>query len=115
MIEIDEKSKSFDIDEIDNNGSLKVDGRTYLINVISTGHFIELEIKPDEEDKKEDEEEKGLDKFRKILKISSASPDGINANIDIKGLGISIIDEEPKELIYLSIYKINANIIRENK
>ena len=28
-------------------------------------------------------------------------------NVNIKGVGISLIDNEPKELLYISIYKLN--------
>lgn len=31
-------------------------------------------------------------------------------NIDLKGIGISLIDNEPKEILYVSIYKLNFMI-----
>lgn len=32
---------------------------------------------------------------------------GYTFGIDLKGVGISLIDNEPKELIYMSIYNLN--------
>jgi hypothetical protein len=35
---------------------------------------------------------------------------GYKYSIDLKGLGLSLVDNEPKEIMYLSVYKINFKI-----
>jgi hypothetical protein len=35
---------------------------------------------------------------------------GFTFGVDLKGVGISLVDNEPKEIIYLSIYKLSFMI-----
>jgi len=37
----------------------------------------------------------------------------MRAKIDLFGVGISIVDKEPREILYLSIYKIKADFSQE--
>lgn len=46
---------------------------------------------------------------------SNKRDNGIKLNIDLKGLGVSIVDKEPKELMYLSIFRIHVEGIRDVK
>ena len=41
-----------------------------------------------------------------MITESSKRDNGLKLNIDLKGLGVSIVDKEPKEIMYLSIYRI---------
>lgn len=37
----------------------------------------------------------------------------LKANLDLRGLGISIVDKEPKEVLYISLYRIRFKVEQE--
>lgn len=118
VLEIDGKTKEYEIDEIKEKDKFKVGKKTkYYVCVISTGFYRELEIKhySKAEVEKEDEDNAGVAALKGLTQIASTKSDGINATIKLEGLGISIVDAEPKEVIYLSIYMVELSVIQERK
>ena len=116
IIEINDKSQAYSIEEIEDKKPIISEGIKYYVRVISTGYFREVEIRQDKEVEEEDDgKNKGIKSMIKLGSFASTVSEGINLKINLKGLGISIVDEEPKELIYLAIYKIKGRVIKENK
>lgn len=116
ILEIDGVRESYEIDEIEDKKHFTAKRKTYYVSVISTGYFRELEIRPKrKEDEKEEELAKGKAFMRELILISTSSQSGLNLAVNLLGVGVSIVDEEPKELMFLSVYKIGVSAINELK
>lgn len=116
VLEIDGVRESYEIDEIEDKKHFSAKRKTYYVSVISTGYFRELEIRPKrKEDEKEEELGKGKAFMKELVLISSTNQSGLNLAVDLLGVGVSIVDEEPKELMFLSVYKIGVSAINELK
>jgi hypothetical protein len=117
VLEIDGKTKEYEIDEIKQKDTFKVGKKSYFISLVSTGYYRELEIRHSKVADIEEEEESnvGVAAMKSITKFAHTKSEGMNATIQLEGIGISIVDEEPKEIIYLSIYKIEISAIQELK
>jgi hypothetical protein len=48
--------------------------------------------------------------FLKDIMTAQISKQEQQIHINLKGIGISFVDSEPKEVLYISIYKINFEI-----
>ena len=44
--------------------------------------------------------------LKKMMLVKNSSKNAFKANLDLRGVGISIVDKEPKEILYISIFKI---------
>jgi hypothetical protein len=110
VIKIDGKKKEYDISDIGKKEKFKVGRSLYYVNVISNGYFREIEIRnvPYEE-----EVVTATQQLSNIIFSGLQRQEGMAINLDLKGIGISIVDEEPKEILYLSIYQILVSWINE--
>ena len=57
VLEIDGKTKEYEIDEIKEKASFKVGKKSYLVSLVSTGYYRELEIRHSKVADIEEEEE----------------------------------------------------------
>jgi hypothetical protein len=112
ILEIDGQRKEYDIDEIEEKKPFVIKKKKYYVEVKSTGYFRELEIR----DKKSNKDK--LDNPSRFLKSLMVSSSGQREErkicIDLRGIGISIVDKEPKEVMYLSIFRILMNLKQES-
>jgi len=46
------------------------------------------------------------------LLITRLRSSEMKANLKLKGIGVSFVDSEPKEVLYISIYKIHIEFIQ---
>ena len=76
----------------------------YTINLVSTGYFRELEIR--DKISKNNKHDSPTDMLRSFMVTKGLQKSELKASLDLKGVGISIVDKEPKEVIYLSLYRI---------
>lgn len=110
VLKINGKKQSYDISTIGKKASFSVDKKQYYIEVISTGYFREVEIR---KTPKKDGEVSSRDKFASMIFASLERSNGLDLKAKFLGIGLSVVDFEPKELIYLSIFKISFSIFRE--
>ncbi|CAI2359786.1 unnamed protein product [Moneuplotes crassus] len=110
ILEIDGQRKEYDLDEIKEKKDFVVKKKKYYIELISTGFFRELEIRDRVSSKNKAIKSKDL---LKSLMVAPRNRTGMKANLDLRGLGISFVDKEPKEVLYISIFRIIAKIERE--
>ena len=111
IIEIDGHKKEYDIDEIEEKKPLVIKKKKYYVEVKSTGYFREIQIR----DKKSNKEKLDNTRFLRSLMVSSSNKRSeLKASLDLRGIGISIVDKEPKEVMYLSIFKIKLNAKQES-
>lgn len=110
VIKIDGKKKEYDISDIGKKERFKVRGQSYYVNVISTGYFREIEIRnvPYEE-----QEASASQQLSDIIFSGLQRQEGMAIYLDLKGIGVSIVDDEPKEILYLSIYQILVSWVSE--
>lgn len=109
IIEIDGAKKEYDITELGDKPNFEAKHKKYYVKVISTGYFRELEIK----DRKHEAEKEKEQIFRNLLLAAGHTIDSFRMHIELEGLGVSLVDKEPKEIIYLSVYKIKAQATKE--
>jgi len=110
-IEIDGQKKEYDLDEIQDKKDFIIKKKKYYIKLISTGYFRELEIRDRVSNKGNFTNSK--DMLKSLMLVSKKNKTGMKANLDLRGVGISIVDKEPKEVLYISIFKIVAKIEQE--
>ena len=111
VLEIEGKNQAYTIDEIEDKKPIKIGGMKYYVSVILNGFYTEVQIRQ-YVDQEEDEESFNV---LSILSMADTKTRGMNLTMSFEGIGISFVDEEPKELIYLSIYKIDGSIIDETR
>jgi hypothetical protein len=106
IIEIDGQSKEYDLDEIQDKKDFVIKKKKYYVKLISTGYFRELEIR----DKLSNVGKTGnpSDMLKSLMLVSKRNRTGMKANLDLRGVGLSFVDKEPKEILYISIFKIVA-------
>eukprot|EP00344_Euplotes_crassus_P011103 CAMPEP_0197018198 /NCGR_PEP_ID=MMETSP1380-20130617/79966_1 /TAXON_ID=5936 /ORGANISM="Euplotes crassus, Strain CT5" /LENGTH=753 /DNA_ID=CAMNT_0042445389 /DNA_START=109 /DNA_END=2369 /DNA_ORIENTATION=- len=111
ILEIDGERKEYDLDEIQDKKDFVVKKKKYYIKLVSTGYFRELEIRDRISNKGNKTNSK--DMLKSLMLISKKNKTGMKANLDLRGMGISFVDKEPKEVLYISIFRILAKIERE--
>ena len=84
----------------------------YTVNLVSTGYFRELEIRDRVSTKKQGT---SADILRSFMVAKGLHKTEFKASLELKGVGISIVDKEPKEIIYLSLYRIYIKYANEVK
>lgn len=115
VIEIEGKKKSYEIDQIEDKDSFKVKKRIYFVSVITTGYFRDIEIRSQRDDKKEEKKESAVAAIREMMFLGASRQNAMYITVNLEGVGVSIVDEEPKEILFLSIYRIHASMINETK
>lgn len=86
------------------NKPFKAKKAQYIVNLVSTGYFRELEIRDRVSTKKR--QGNPTDVLKSLMLVKGLKKAQLSASLDLKGVGISIVDKEPKEIIYLSLYRI---------
>jgi len=83
------------------------------VEVKTTGDVRTVEIRSRAHDKatKPQEESNALAK----LLLKKLGRNDQKMQIDLRGLGVSVVDQEPKELMYISIFKINFSLQKWNE
>lgn len=111
IIEIDGQKKEYDLDEIQDKKDFVIKKKKYYVKLISTGYFRELEIR----DKISSQAlaKNPSDMLKSLMLVNKRDTTGMKAYLNLRGLGISIVDKEPKEILYLSIFKIDVKYISE--
>jgi hypothetical protein len=104
IVEIDGQKKEFDLDEIEDKKDFVIKKKKYYIKLISTGYFRELEIRDKVSSKAV--VKNTSDMLKSLMLTTHKNKTGIKAFLNLRGIGISIVDKEPKEVLYLSIFKI---------
>lgn len=84
----------------------------YTVNLVSTGYFRELEIRDRVSTKRQGT---SADMLRSFMVAKGLHKTELKASLELKGVGISIVDKEPKEIIYLSLYRICIKYANEVK
>ena len=82
------------------------------MSLISTDYYRELEINDRISQKRR--HEKPIDFFKTFILTKKKKRSEFNYKLDLRGLGISIVDKEPKEVIYMSLYRIKINYSSES-
>lgn len=110
VLEIDGKRQSYEIEEIEEKKPITANGYKYYISVSTNGYYREVQITQIKA-----EEEEAEVAYTQLMSMGNTKTAGISMTINLKGMGISIVDEEPKELLYISIYMIDAFVMKESK
>ena len=106
--------KEYRIDNIKAKDPLKVQDQKYLVEVTTTGYYRQIEVK---DEKIEDEIYLSKNKnfkfsdgelYKSLRTMIVTKKNITTCSLDLLGFGVSVIDKEPKEILYLSIFKILA-------
>lgn len=103
-IRIDGHEKEYDLDEIEDKKNFVIKKKKFYVKLVSTGYFRELEIRDKLSNNKKLDNSASL--LKNLMLSNGAGKNSLTANLDLRGVGISIVDKEPKEIIYISIFKI---------
>lgn len=104
IIEIDGEKKEYDLDEIEEKKDFIIKKRKYFVKLISTGYFRELEIRDKQSNKEKLDNPSEM--LKRLMIATSSKKNEFRANMNLRGVGVSIVDKEPKEILYISVYKI---------
>ena len=119
IIVIGDLMKSYDITQIGKQKTIKGSRMFYHVRTIARNFGREMQIKQSLSKEYSDllnKEGKIVPKEEKkaVIKDSDKiSRDGLNLNIVMLGVGISVIDEKPSELLYISFTDLKINLEQE--
>lgn len=111
MFHIDGQKKVYDIDKIEKLKELKTSKDVYKIEVKSMGYFREIEIRSEKLDRMKKKDMKGGNMLKSLL-LKKIRRSEMKVDVKMKGLGFSFVDSEPKEILYISIYKIEIDFLQ---
>jgi hypothetical protein len=109
LISIRDQKVKIAFEKIEKNKLLKLKDEQISFSIIFDNNNQTRILKIYSESKQENEEKVLKEMFnrRRIYKLTKV-------NINLMGFGLSIIDSTPKEMIYLSCYKIDINMVTNN-
>lgn len=114
-IMINGSKKEYKIDAMKAKDPLKVRGEKYLVEITTTGYYRQIEIRNESVENEVLRSKNKTHKFTegelyKSFRTMIAMKKNITiCSLDLLGFGVSIINKEPKEILYLSIFKIKAD------
>ena len=74
-----------------------------------------MKLDPNKNEDSEKEKDKTAALVKELALIGASKLNAIFFHVNLEGIGVSIVDEIPRELMFLSIYKIQLSLIKELK
>ena len=120
-ISIEDKKKEYRIEDVKKKEPFIVKNKKYSVEVTTTGYYRQLEIKDVEIEKiiKSRNNKKLENNFlysplnQEFTKMILEKKTRMSAKINLRGVGVSIVNKEPKEILYLSLYGLEVGFGQE--